>query len=75
MQLWLEDIRHHYRINTSKLDENFVAKLSAKTKKPKEEIQGLLDYYKNIENGGFVSENTMVTFYQKLNKFSIQTKS
>jgi len=75
MQLWLEDVRHHYRINTSKLDEDFVALLSAKTKKSKKEIQGLLDYYNNIVNGGYVSENTMVTFYQKLNKFDIQTKS
>ncbi len=75
MQLWLEDIRHHYRINTSDLGDDFVGLLSAKTKRPKEEIQGLLDYYHNIENSDFVSENTMVTFYQKLNKFSIQSKS
>ncbi len=75
MQLWLEDVRHYYRINTSKLDEDFVALLSAKTKRSKADIQGLLDYYNNIVNGGFVSENTMVTFYQKLNKFDIQSKS
>lgn len=75
MQLWLEDIRHHYRINTSLLDEKFVTLLSAKSKKSKKEIQNILDYYNNIENGGFVSENTMVTFYQKLNEFNIQTKS
>ena len=75
MKMWLEDIRHYYRINTSKLDEDFVVLLSAKTKKSKEDIQGLLDYYNNIVNGGFVSENTMVTFYQKLNKFDIQSKS
>jgi len=75
MQLWLEDIRHHYRINTSNLGDDFVSLLAAKTKKTKEEIKGLLDYYHNIENSDFVSENTMVTFYQKLNQFSIQTKS
>ena len=75
MQLWLEDVRHHYRINTGKLDENFILLLSAKTKKPKNEIQGLLDYYNNILNGGFVSENTMVTFYQKLNQFDLKAKS
>ncbi len=73
MQLWLEEVREQYRMNTSKLDEDFINKLSAKTKVKPSEIKSLIDYYNNIENSNFVSENTMIQFYQKLNQFAIQS--
>ena len=72
MQLWLEKIRTQFRLNTSQLDETFVTKLAIKSKVPKEEIQAILDFYKNIDNSNFVSENTMIKFYQKIKKFEIQ---
>lgn len=73
LQLWLEKIRMQYRINTSKLDEVFVTKLSVKSKVPVKDIQALLDFYKNIDSSNFVSENTMIQFYQKINQFEIQS--
>jgi len=73
LQLWLEKIRMQYRINTSKLDKEFVAKLAVKSKVPADQIQAILDFYKNIENSNFVSENTMIQFYQKINQFEIQS--
>ena len=72
LQLWLEKIRMQFRVNTSQLDTVFVAKLSVKSKVPKEEIQAILDFYDNIDNSNFVSENTMIKFYQKINQFEIQ---
>ena len=72
LQLWLEKIRMQFRMNTSQLDEAFVAKLAVKSKVPKDEIQAILDFYDNIDNSNFVSENTMIKFYQKINQFEIQ---
>lgn len=72
LQLWLEKIRMQFRVNTSQLDNTFVAKLSIKSKVPKEEIQSILDFYDNIDSSNFVSENTMIQFYQKINQFEIQ---
>ena len=71
-QLWLEKVRMQFRVNTSQLDEAFVAKLAIKSKVPKDEIQTILDFYSNIDNSDFVSENTMIQFYQKINQFEIQ---
>ncbi len=73
-QLWLEKIRTQYRINTSKQDDEFVTKLSLKSKVPIEDLRSIIDFYQNIQSSNFVSENTMIQFYQKINQFEIQSK-
>jgi len=74
MSLWLEDIRQKYRLNTSELDEDFIKKLAAKSSISQDKIKSIIDYYNNINNSNFVSENTMIGFYQILNQFSEQAK-
>jgi len=74
MNLWLEDIRHKYRLNTSTLDEGFVNKVASKSGLPTEKVKSIVDYFNNIQNSNFVTENTLIGFYQMLNQFTEQSK-
>jgi len=69
MRLFLADIREKHRIRTRTLDKEFVTRLSHKTEVPQNIINKILKYNANIEKSEFVSENTMVEFYQLINQF------
>ena len=69
MRLFLANIRDKHRVKTRTLDKEFVSNLSFKTEVPEELINKILKYNANIEKSDFVSENTMVEFYQLINQF------
>ena len=69
MRLFLADIRDKHRVRTRILDKEFVSNLSHKTEVPKQLINKILKYNSNIEQSDFVSENTMIEFYQLINQF------
>ena len=69
MRLFLADIRQRHRVRTRTLDTAFVSVLANKTEVPEQLINKILKYNQNIEKSDFVSENTMVEFYQLINQF------
>ncbi len=70
MSLFLSDVRENYRVNTNVVDESFVNKLAQKTGVPKALITKIIKYNTNISHSDFVSENTMIEFYQLINQFT-----
>lgn len=69
MNLFLAFIRENYLLNTKDLDDNFMKQLSIKSDIPKEIIDQIFLFYKNIKNADFASEKTLVSFHTELEKF------
>jgi hypothetical protein len=69
MKLFLSYVRDRYSIATKEINEAFVAKLSNKSEINEDHIFNILKYYKNINSGTFVSDNTLEEFHKALEYF------
>ena len=69
MKLFLAYLRERYFLSTKDLDDSFIEKVVAKSEIPKEVVQKILLYYKNIESSSFVSEKTLIEFHLEMDKF------
>ena len=70
MKLFLADLRGKYRVNTNLPENELIIRLAQKTEVPQDLIKKIFLYHKNISQSDFVSENTMIEFYQLLNQFT-----
>jgi hypothetical protein len=74
MKLFLGFVRERYGVSTKELDSAFVRHLSLKSQLPENLLENVLLLHRNIENSGFVSENTLVNFHQLLERFYKECK-
>ncbi len=65
----LEYIRHHFNLDTSKLDENFVRKLSTKSAVENSELKDLFDIVNQINPSTSMSSEHLVQLNKEIEKF------
>ena len=71
---FLEQVRQHYNITTSTLDQNFEKKLSYKSGYSPEEVKELVQHIKQVQERPLVSDELLLAFNQKLDKFKTKFK-
>ncbi|HTE26678.1 DUF4350 domain-containing protein [Flavitalea sp.] len=71
---FLEQVRQHYNITTSSLDQNFEKKLSYKSGHTAEEVKDLVQHIKIVQERPLVSDELLLAFNQKLDKFKTKFK-
>lgn len=69
MKLFYAYIRDRYNLNTTKVDEDFMIKLTAKSEVPSPVLDKIFDFYKNIKSSPFVSEQTLIDFHLRMDEF------
>ena len=69
MRLFIGDIRERYHLNLKPDAEDFVSRLSARSEVPKEIIETILNFDKNIRSSSFTSENTLIEFHKAMESF------
>lgn len=69
MKLFYAYIRDRYNLNTTKVDDEFMTKLTAKSEVPSTVLQKIFDFYKNIKSSQFVSEQTLIDFHLRMDEF------
>lgn len=67
--VFLFEVRRKYRINTSKLDAEFIDALAAKTKKPRSEAKSLTNKIISLKGLTTLSEDGFLRFFETLNDF------
>jgi len=65
----LHFVRDRYGLLIQEPDEYLIEQLSAKSQISQAEVTALLRLYQNIQTSSFVSEQTLVTFYRKIEAF------
>jgi hypothetical protein len=71
---FLDQVRQQYNITTSQLDKNFEKKLSYKSGHTPEEVKDLVDEIKLVQDRPLVSDELLMEFNQKLDKFKTKFK-
>jgi hypothetical protein len=71
---FLEQVRQHYNITTSTLDQNFEKKLSYKSGHTPEEVKDLVHHIRVVQERPLVSDDLLLTFNEKLEKFKTKFK-
>ncbi|MHA4847003.1 DUF4350 domain-containing protein [Flavitalea antarctica] len=71
---FLEQVRQHYNITTSNLDQQFEKKLSYKSGHSPEEVKDLVNHIRVVQERPLVSDELLLAFNQKLEKFKIKFK-
>jgi uncharacterized protein DUF4350 len=71
---FLEQVRHQYNITTSTLDGNFEKKLTYKSGHSPEEVQDLVHHIKLVQERPLITDELLMTFNQKLDKFKTKFK-
>jgi hypothetical protein len=71
---FLEQVRQHYNITTSTLDQNFEKKLSYKSGHTPEDVKDLVHHIKVVQERPLVSDELLLAFNQKLDKFKTKFK-
>ena len=71
---FLEQVRQHYNITTSTLDQNFEKKLCYKSVHTTEEVKDLVQHIKIVQERPIVDDELLLAFNQKLDKFKIKFK-
>ncbi|MFK7772226.1 MAG: hypothetical protein AB8F94_08800 [Saprospiraceae bacterium] len=69
MKLFYSYIRDRYNLNTTKVDDEFMTKLIAKSEVPSPVLKKIFDFYKNIKSSPFVSEQTLIDFHLRMDEF------
>ena len=69
MRLFLSYVRERYNLPTKEIDDVFVNRLHAKSEVPQEHLQKIIQFFQNIKNSHFVSEQTMVDFHLAMDRF------
>ncbi len=71
---WFSFIRKKYGIATTKLDKEFIKKLSVKSELPSQLIQKIIDNHFIIEKESVVSDETLIYFHQLIQEFYNKAK-
>ncbi|TDT37981.1 uncharacterized protein DUF4350 [Maribacter spongiicola] len=66
---FLTYVRNRYYVNTTVLDENFIAKLSTKAGKSREETKTLIELILSLKNKPIHTEQDSLALVQKINTF------
>ena len=69
MKLFYAYIRDRYNLNTTKVDDEFMTKLIAKSEVPSPVLKKIFDFHKNIKSSQFVSEQTLIDFHLRMDEF------
>ncbi len=70
---FLSHVRNKYNISTSVIDEMFEQKLSFRTGYALEELKEIIVFIKSVEEPGTMSDDDLLTFSNKIDKFYKQT--
>jgi hypothetical protein len=68
-QYFLESVRHHYKMNTTVLDSDFVQRLEARSGYPRERLQTLVDLIVGIRNHGTTSATELQELHRQLEAY------
>ena len=71
---FLEQVRQHYNIPTSNLDQHFEKKLSYKSGHNPDDVKELVQHIKVVQERPIVSDELLLAFNQKLDKFKNKFK-
>jgi hypothetical protein len=74
MRLFLIFVRERYHLPTKELNEQFTKGLAVRSNVPEEHILKILNLNRNIDNSGFLSEDTLVDFHRLMERFYRQCK-
>ncbi len=66
---FLDHVRVRYHLQTSLLDDEFVDRLSYKSGVAKRQLEDIVTSIKNIQEGGMVSDEYLLTFNRKMEEF------
>lgn len=69
MKLFLNYVRERYSIPTKEINAVFVNKLHAKSEVSTEHLNKIFEFYKNIKESNFISDNTLGDFHAALDTF------
>ncbi|GAA3942006.1 hypothetical protein GO495_08775 [Chitinophaga oryziterrae] len=74
IQQWLEFIRTRFYMNTSYLNDTFIATLSHKSGIPVDRVREIIDSIHHIRLADQVSDDFLNTFYKNIQAFYLNTK-
>jgi hypothetical protein len=74
MRLFLIFVRERYHLPTKELNEQFAKGLAVRSNVSEEHILKILNLNRNINNSGFLSEDTMVDFHRLMERFYRECK-
>ncbi len=74
MRLFLIFVRERYHLPTKELNEQFAKGLAVRSNVPEEHILKILNLNRNINNSGFLSEDTLVDFHRLMERFYRECK-
>lgn len=69
MRLLLIFVRERYHLPTKDLNEQFAKSLAIRSNVPEEHINRILNLHRNINDSGFLSEDTLVDFHHLMERF------
>jgi hypothetical protein len=64
-----DQVRTHYHLPATVLDEDFVQRLAYRTGYPKEQLQGLVDYIRQLPQRGHLPDEELLDFHRQLEEF------
>ncbi|HLZ86533.1 MAG TPA: DUF4350 domain-containing protein [Puia sp.] len=64
-----DQVRTHYHLPVTTLDEEFVNRLSYRTGYPKEQLQELVEYMRHLPLKGYIPDEELVHFHRQLEAF------
>jgi hypothetical protein len=75
MKLFKAFVREKYQITLrNEQDEALIERLVNKSEVPEDIIKNILSMYRNIDSSSFVSENTLIDFHKRIDRFYKQCK-
>ncbi|TCJ16562.1 hypothetical protein EPD60_07400 [Flaviaesturariibacter flavus] len=69
IQYFLEGVRHHYKINTTVLDSEFVQRLEARSGYPRERLQSLMDLVARLRHEGRTTPAELQDLHRQLEAY------
>ncbi|MBK9015536.1 MAG: hypothetical protein IPM82_16525 [Saprospiraceae bacterium] len=69
MRLFLIFVRERYHLPSKELNEQFAKGLAVRSDIPEEHINKIINLNLNINNSGFLSEDTLVDFHRLMERF------
>ncbi|WP_196894909.1 DUF4350 domain-containing protein [Aureivirga marina] len=72
---FLEQIRIHYHLDTSNINEEFIKNFTEKSGSDYEEVKQFFTYLENIYNEKTIQENQLIKLNKFLEKFQIKNKN
>lgn len=66
---FLEHVRNRYKLQTNKLDEEFIKNLQFKTNGDEPEIRGIVSFIKYADDAPAISDDELAEFHKQLESF------